>query len=408
MAANPISPRTEVAVVGRGPVGLATALALSRAGLQVTAIGAPMPPDDEPWDLRVYALSPATRDLLDGIGVWHALDATRIAPVYDMRVHPAFGSTQRELHLSAYEGRVEALAWIAEQRNLVGALEQALRFAGLAVIDDKVAGLDTHGDPQAAELRLASGRRLKARLVIGADGAASRVREAAGLQWSLRDYPQRALVGHFRTERPHRDAACQWFGSDGILALLPLPSPAGEPGGRVSMVWSAPPELADHLQAMSAAELGARIESACGAIFGTMTPISRVVAFPLRLGRASAMTAARVALVGDAAHLLHPLAGQGMNLGLGDVVALADTLRSPQAARDPGERMLLRRYERARAEPVAAMRLVTDGLQRLFDPTGGGVPGLFRPAIDSALAFGWGAVARSGWLKRQLVAQAIR
>ena len=276
------------------------------------------------------------------------------------------------------------------------------------MIDDRLAGLDTRSDTQVAELQLASGRRLKARLVVGADGAASRVREAAGLQWSLRDYPQRALVAHFHTEQPHRDAACQWFGRDGILALLPLPSPADEAGGRVSMVWSAPPELADHLQAMSAAELGERIEAASGGIFGKVTPISRVAAFPLRLGRASAMTAARVALVGDAAHLLHPLAGQGMNLGFGDVTALADTLRGPQAARDPGERLLLRRYERARAEPVAAMRLVTDGLQRLFDPTGGGVPGPLRPAIDSAVAFGWQAVARSGWLKRQLVAQAIR
>ncbi|MGD9944708.1 MAG: FAD-dependent monooxygenase [Burkholderiaceae bacterium] len=397
-----------MAVVGRGPVGLASALALSQAGLQVNLIGAPLPADDEPWDLRVYALSPATRELLDAIGVWHALDASRVAPVYDMRVHPAFGSVQRELHLSAYEGRVEALAWIVEQRNLVGALEQALRFARLPVFDDKVAGLDTHGDPLVAELRLAGGRRLRARLVVGADGAASRVREAAGLQWSVTDYPQRALVGHFATERPHRDAACQWFGQDGVLALLPLPGPLGEAGGRVSMVWSAPPALADSLQAMSPAALGERVAAAAGGLLGAMTPISGLAAFPLRLGRASAMTASRVALVGDAAHLLHPLAGQGMNLGFGDVAALAQTLRGAAAARDPGERLLLRRYERARAEPVAAMRLVTDGLQRLFDPAGGRLPGLLRPVIDPAVAFGWGAVARSGWLRRQLVAQAIR
>ncbi len=368
-----------------------------------------MPPT--PWDLRVLALSPATRALLESIGVWHALDAARVAPVYDMRVFPAFGTDRHPLRLSAYEARVEALAWIVEQRNLLRALEQAVRFAGLTVVDERFDGFE----PDAAHRRRrrcnCSARRrqaLRARLVVGADGAASRVRDAAGLAWSLSDYPQRALVAHFDTAQPHRDIARQWFGRDGVLALLPLPADAAPPAGRVSMVWSAPLELADTLQAMTPDALAARVQLAAGSALGALTPISRVDAFPLRLGRAGSMIAPRVALVGDAAHLIHPLAGQGMNLGFGDVAALSQVLRGRERGRDPGERLVLRRYERARAEPVAAMRGATDGLQRLFDPSRQPLPAALAPLVESALALGWRAVQGSGWLKRQLVARAIR
>ncbi len=419
----------DVAVVGRGAVGLAAALALSRAGLRATLIGAPLAADGDggeidAWDLRVFALSPATRTLLESIGVWHALDAARVAPVYDMRVYPAFGSASDALHFSAYEARVEALAWIVEQRNLLRALGQAARFAGLQIVDERFDGIDADPrGPQPASgavpeptipFRLEGGRRLSARLLVGADGAASRVRESAGLAWSVSDYPQRALVAHFDTERPHRDIAWQWFGRDGILALLPLPLPlppasgAGAAPGRVSMVWSAPHELADALLAMTPDELAARVQHAAGSALGAMTSISRVQAFPLRLGRAGSMIGPRVALAGDAAHLVHPLAGQGMNLGLGDVAVLARQLRERSPGADPGERLLLRRYARARAEPVAAMRSATDALQRLFDPTRRPAPAALAPLVESAVALGWRAVAGSRWLKRQLVAQAVR
>lgn len=414
----------DVAVVGRGAVGLAAALALSRAGLRATLIGAPPVADAggeiDPWDLRVFALSPATRALLESIGVWHALDAARVAPVYDMRVYPAFGSDRDALHFSAYEARVEALAWIVEQRNLLGALGQAVRFAGLPVLEERFDGIDA--DPGALQrapdavpestipLRLEGGRRLSARLLVGADGAGSRVRESAGLRWSVSDYPQRAVVAHFDTERPHRDIAWQWFGRDGILALLPLPAAtgAGAPQGRVSMVWSAPHELADALLAMSPGELAQRVQQAAGSALGAMTTISRAQAFALRLGRAGSMIGQRVALVGDAAHLVHPLAGQGMNLGFGDVAVLARLMRERDPGSDPGDRLLLRRYARARAEPVAAMRNATDALQRLFDPTRRPAPAALAPLVESAVAFGWRAVAGSRWLKRQLVAQAVR
>ncbi len=419
MSASPDAVRCDVAVVGRGAVGLAAAISLSQAGLSTALIGARPVPDpideSDAWDLRVFALSPASRDLLQSIGAWQALDAQRVAPVYDMQVFPAFGSQERALHLSAYEARIDALAWIVEQRNLMHALEHTVRTVGLRVLDERFESLETTAGianvPAAfARLRLEGGRQVEARLVVGADGAASRVREAAGIVPEVSDYPQRALVAHFDTALPHRDIAWQWFGVDGVLALLPLPSDtaAGDRAGRVSMVWSAPHALADSLQAMTPEHLAARVQQACGSALGAMTPISRVASFPLRLTSVPSMVAARVALVGDAAHVVHPLAGQGMNLGFGDVVELVRVVRERAAGRDPGDRLLLRRFERARAEPVAAMRRTTDGLQRLFDATRPLAPGPFQPLVRSALALGWRTVAGSGWLRRRLVAHAVR
>lgn len=409
--------RTDVAVVGRGAVGVAAALALSRAGLSTVLVGVPpvADPIDEAdaWDLRVFALSPATRRLLESIDAWQAIDAQRVAPVYDMRVYPAFGSHDDELHFSAYESGIEALAWIVEQRNLMRALERALDDAKLRVLDERFDAFESSSvaaPPTSVRLVLEGGRRIEARLVVGADGAASRVREAAGIENRVSDYPQRALVGHFDTALSHRDVAWQWFGEHGVLALLPLPVTDGThpPAGRVSMVWAAPHELADELQAMAPEHLAARVQQASGSALGAMTSISRVAGFPLRLARAASMIAPRVALVGDAAHVVHPLAGQGMNLGFGDVEALVRTLRGREAMRDPGERLLLRRYERMRAEPVALMRRTTDGLQRLFDPVRPVAPKPIAPFVRSFVAFGWRSVARSRWIKRRLVAQAVR
>lgn len=420
----------DVAVVGRAAVGLATGLALARAGLRVAMVGpdaqgaetarsapgqpgaagfvAASPRVAGDWDNRVFALSPSSRALLDALGAWQAMDAERVAPVHDMRIWPeAAGDgcstlAPKALHFSAWQARIDALAWIVENRNLTRALAQACRFAGFATFDSPLSALDLEGDSAAARLVLADARTLKARLVVGADGANSRVRELAGITGSLTDYPQRAVVANFDTALPHRDCAYQWFGEHGILALLPLP------GQRCSIVWSAPHALADALLALEPAELAARVEAVSGGMLGQMTPIGPAAGWPLRLGKVDALVAHRVALVGDAAHVVHPLAGQGMNLGFGDVQALADTMRGREAPRDPGERLLLRRYERSRAEPVLAMRLATDGLQKLFDPGSALSQGPFGAPLTALRGLGWQAVASSGLLRRLLVSQAVR
>lgn len=451
MTATRHAPVFDVAVVGRAAVGLATGLALARAGLRVAMVGpdaagaesagsapgragaagfvAASPHVGEDWDNRVFALSPASRALLESLGVWQAMDAERIAPVHDMRIwpqaaRPGSGENDQDgrfrlpqflaapgaLHFSAWQARVDALAWIVENRNLVRALAQACRFAGFATFDAPLSALDRESDPAAAGLALADGRALKARLVVGADGAKSRVRELAGIGGSLTDYPQRAIVANFDTSRSHRDCAWQWFGEHGILALLPLPAggQANSPAGRCSIVWSAPHALADELMAIGPDALAARVEEVSGGVLGKLVPIGPRAAWPLRLGKVDRLIAGRVALVGDAAHVLHPLAGQGMNLGFGDVQALADVMGAREAPRDPGERLLLRRYERERAEPVLAMRLATDGLQKLFDPGSPLATGPFGGPFAALRALGWQAVASSGLLRRLLVSQAVR
>ena len=396
----------EALVVGRGAVGAAAALGLARLGLKV-AVVAPAEPqatDAEQhahgnWDARVFALSPAARGLLDRLRVWDAMDSARIAPVYDMRIYPDARAGAPELHFGAYEACVDALAWIVENRNLAGALERAMSFAGIASFDARVDAIDTatHG---AATVTLDDGNVLRAKLVVGADGARSPLRTMLGIEASERDYPQRAVVANFETELPHRDCAYQWFGSHGILALLPLP------GNRASIVWSAPPQMAESLLQADGDSLAGRVAEVSQRVLGRLELVTPQQAFPLRLIEVSRLIAPRVALVGDAAHVVHPLAGQGMNLGFGDVATLLEVVGARERYRDLGDQLLLRRYERARSEPVAMMRLTTDTLQRLFDPgSEPGLPLLLRPFVG-ARELGWRAVASSTWLKRRLIAHA--
>jgi ubiquinone biosynthesis UbiH/UbiF/VisC/COQ6 family hydroxylase len=400
-AAHPT--RFDALVAGRGAVGAAAALGLAQSGMKVGVVAparaAEPAPDTADWDARVLALSPAARSLLQSLRAWDAMDASRIAPVYDMRIYPAARADAPELHFGAYEACVEALAWIVENRNLQSALDRALAFAGVTPVDARVAAIDTSA-PGAAAVGLDDGRTLHARLVVGADGAASPLRHMLGIDSTETEYPQRAVVANFETELPHRDCAMQWFGDHGILALLPLP------GNRASIVWSAPLPLADTLLQLDAEALAARVAEVTQRALGSLVRITPQQAFPLRLIEVSRMIAPRVALVGDAAHVVHPLAGQGMNLGFGDVQQLLDTLRAREPWRDPGDALLLRRYERARREPVAMMRLTTDALQKLFDPqSAASLPWPLRPFVG-ARELGWRAVASSAWLKRRLIAHA--
>jgi ubiquinone biosynthesis UbiH/UbiF/VisC/COQ6 family hydroxylase len=208
------------------------------------------------------------------------------------------------------------------------------------------------------EIGLEGGRSLSARLAVGADGADSWLRHAAGIQVRRRSYAQQGVVANFACARMHRNTAYQWFRRDGVLAYLPLPQE------RISMVWSTSDALARELLDLAPAQLCRRVAEAGGEALGSLEALTPPAAFPLMSMNAEQLTRGRVALVGDAAHVVHPLAGQGINLGFGDAHALADLLRD---APDPGDRLLLRRFERARAEDILAMRFVTDGLQRLFN-----------------------------------------
>jgi len=349
----------DVAVVGTGLVGMACALAAARAHLKVLLIG-PAPRVEalnaEPWDRRVYALNPGTQRFLDDLRVWPQLDAARLAEVSAMRVFPQAAAT-RPLVFDCYEAAVPALAWIVEHRELSRVLSMALAFQPVERHTAEV----THIEVGADWVELGEGGYApRARLVIGADGAMSRVRAAAGIVAHARDYEHTAVVANFAASRPHGGVAWQWFTEAGVVALLPLP------GNAVSLVWSAPRAHAEDLLALDPQALAAEVEAVSREKLGVLQPLSGSSGFPLQNMRVDTQSAQRVALVGDAAHVVHPLAGQGLNLGFEDVAVLFNLLTQREPFRDCGDARLLRRYARARAEPVFAMHAVTDGLQRLF------------------------------------------
>jgi 2-octaprenylphenol hydroxylase len=388
---------TDVLIAGAGLPGLAAASALARLGLSVAladraAAGfSAMPSDPEDWDVRVYAVSPGSAEFLRALGAWQRLAPDRIAPVEAMRIEGDAGAV---LNFSAYELGERALAWIVEERALREALVPLVHEAGVSIhAPAAFEALTFSGD--AAVLRLGSGESIAARLIVGADGARSWVRDAAGLAAQTRSYAQTAVVANFSCERGHRGRAYQWFRSDGgVLAWLPLP------GQRVSIVWSAPERLAQELLALAPDALAARVASEGAHALGAFSAITRSAGFPLQSVKPTATIAHRVALVGDAAHGVHPLAGQGVNLGFGDAEALFAVLKERGPLEDAGASILLERYARRRTEPVLAMHAVTDGLARLF--------GDAAPWLRSARNLGMAGLDRLPAAKRLLAQAALR
>ena len=349
----------DVVIVGSGLVGAAFALALNAAGLRIALIETQPPPvPGAGWDSRVYAISPGSAAFLDGCGVWQQLDTSRVTRIEDMRV---FGDdAASELDFSAYEAGLRELAFIVENRQMQYALWRALQQGDIELFAPAAcSALSIAAD--AAEVTLADGRVLRANLVVGADGADSWVRSQAGMRVAARPYRQSAVVANFIAAKPHRGTAFQWFRRDGVLALLPLPA------NHVSLVWSTAEEHAAYLTALSPQDLAAEVAGASGSVLGGMELITPAAAFPLRLQRVPRLVQPRLALIGDAAHSVHPLAGQGVNLGFRDARELAGVLTRRGAQPDCGDYHLLRRYERARREDILAMQVTTDALQKLFN-----------------------------------------
>ena len=313
----------------------------------------PSAPGDA-FDARVYALSPGNVAFLRGIGVWDALPQERIAPVHAMHVFGDDGSSAIEF--DAYRAGVAELAWIVEDAALQDALWGALDAEVLAPAQCESLALE----PERAVLTLRDGRRLEGSLIVGADGASSFVRKAAGIPADERGYGQSALVANFTCERPHANTAYQWFLGGPVLALLPLPRQ------QVSMVWSLPSADAERIGRLEPDALCREVQAASGNVLGALALATPRKSYALRRLSARRLVAPRVALAGDAGHVIHPLAGQGLNLGLQDASALSGVLMGRAPLRDPGDLGLLRRYERGRAEPILAMDAMVDGLFRLF------------------------------------------
>jgi 2-octaprenylphenol hydroxylase len=389
--------QSDVCIIGDGAIGKAAALGFAQAGLKVTLLSpasaqAPAATDD--WDVRVYAVNHIAHALLSSVKVWEALDASRLAPV-DAMVVNGDGATAGELAFDAYGARVGALAWIVEDRNLNQALDAALKFASnVNVVRGRAIALQTN--ETAANVQLANGDTLSAELVVGADGGQSWVRSQCNIDFDYRPYGQRAIVSNFACEQPHHGVAYQWFSAaEGIIALLPLP------GQRVSLVWSAPDALADILLRESLTQIAARLTQLAGAKLGSLLPLQpeAVKSFPLSLLRPHAITAPRVALIGDAAHVVHPLAGHGMNLGFADVAGLIKAVSERGPHRDSGDARVLSRYARSRKEDILLMQVTTDGLARLF--------GTDLEPLRVVRNFGLNLVNQLPVLKRRLIGHAL-
>lgn len=385
----------DVIIVGGGLIGGSLALKLAQSGLQSAIVETRAPKlaaGGAGWDSRIYALSPGSVGYLTDCGAWQGIDRDRVMSVEDM--HICGDDARSNLDFSAYEAGLRELAVIVESRQVEAALWREIQKRPGVEVFAPAAGAALTLDHDAATLELVDGRKLRARLVVGADGGDSWVRSQAGIAIDARPYAQTAVVANFETSKPHRGIARQWFRRDGILALLPMP------GERVSMVWSTRVDHAADLLASPAEELASQVATASAHALGDLRVITPAAAFPLRLQRVRQMVKPRLALVGDAAHNVHPLAGQGVNLGFRDARELAAVLAARGAQTDCGDYYLLRRYERARREDIAAMQLATDALQRLFNND--------SEWLARARNFGLRLTNRGHGLKNLLVQQAVR
>ena len=382
----------DVIVVGGGIVGASFALQLANTALQVAIVDHAARTNvalDGDFDHRVYALTPTNVATLDQLGVFQSADRARLTPIRSMEI---FGDKGAKLTFSARDARCDELALMVEHRLLAQRLIEKLfgapnvqyfsqsRPNSLRIEDDVSLALD-------------DGTTLNGSLLVGADGVNSWVRNEAGFSVSEKNYEQIALVANFRCEKNHGQVARQWFANSSVLAWLPL----GEE--IISIVWSVPRARARELAALAGDEFCHGVANAGANALGAMHLVSAVAQFPLGSLRSDRLTKRRVALIGDAGHGIHPLAGQGLNLGLHDAAALAQMLRQRSGPEGVGDLTVLRRYERSRKEELARMHYITDGLQGLF-------------AMESKVAAalrnsGLNLVNSQPWLKNMLIQHAI-
>jgi 2-polyprenyl-6-methoxyphenol hydroxylase-like FAD-dependent oxidoreductase len=364
----------DVRILGSGIVSRALALTLARQGLRVALQARPPRAATATPDVRAYALNPASVALLTGLRAWDTLPPDARTAVQDMQV--AGDAPGARIDFSAWTQSLPALAWIVDAAALEAVLDTAADYNPRITL--------SHEPPAAA-------------LTVVAEGQASALREQLGVRFERHSYGQRAIAARLVAERPHAGVARQWFRSPDILALLPFDRPRS--GSSYGLVWSLPDAEAERLLALAAPAFEAALNDATGGAAGRLSLASERAAWPLAVGHASQVSGPGWALIGDAAHVVHPLAGQGLNLGLADVAALAEVLARREAWRPLGDADLLRRYARRRAPGTWAMSQATDGLWQLFAGQ--------QPLLRELRNRGLGLVNHIGPVKRWLVAQAL-
>ncbi|EAQ96426.1 UbiH/UbiF/VisC/COQ6 family ubiquinone biosynthesis hydroxylase [Congregibacter litoralis] len=408
---DPREDTVDIAIVGGGIAGLAAAAALADSGCSVAVLEArelPRLPTLEgaapaDYDARVSALTPRSIDFLQALGAWPAIEAARSCPYRHMTVWDAEGTGRIEF--DAQEVSAPSLGSIVENRIITAALAQRVRSLGglrvmaparLATIE-RSPGPDTGDEARRSLLTLEDGTRLRCGLLIAADGALSPTRQMLGMPTREWEYGHRAIVTTVAFEKGHQDTAWQRFLQSGPLALLPLDSPEDR---LCSIVWSIEEHLADDIIALDDEAFGEALGQASEHVLGKVTACAARKAFPLRQRHAVDYVLPGVALVGDAAHTIHPLAGQGINLGLADVQVLAEELNTALGrGLDPGREDVLARYQRRRKGDNLAMMAAMDGFKRLFEQD--------TPPLRWLRNTGMRAVAAMPRVKRQIIRQAM-
>lgn len=395
----------DVIVIGGGMVGACVAALAAQArefaDMRIALLEPhppTLPPSDNEVDLRVSAVSRASQRILESFGAWQKIDPRHRSAYTEMVVWDAATRPRSpgSVHFSASESSEPDLGHIIENRRLQWAIyETAAMRKRVTVLRAELAGLEL--DEESATLVLADGRKLTAALIVGADGAASSSRKLAGIETRGWEYEQRAFVTHVSTEHPHANTAWQRFLPTGPIAFLPLAD------GRSSIVWTTTAEHAGHLTECALEQLATELRSALDGALGEVRVTGPRAQFPLRLTHARNYCKARFVLVGDAAHAVHPLAGQGVNLGFLDCAALVETLVGEIVGGGSVESMsefrVLRRYERWRKSENAVALGLIDGINRLFSNS--------HPVLRWARQFGLATVDGSGFAKRFFMGRAL-
>lgn len=393
----------DIIIVGAGLVGLAAAIAFTLQQKNVVLVSSYQPIDNQAtsqsvWDERVYTLTPATENWLENLGVWENIDKTRVSSIDAMHIWNA----DRELLLKSEDANLAKMGLIVENQNVMNALWQKVQALGVTVITDAecvdieqaqakiTLSLHNKSVQNKSDKNLTE---INAKLLIAADGIHSWVRQKLNIGLIQKSYQQTAIVANFLAEKPHNNIARQWFNPHETLALLPLPD------NYVSMVWSLSTEQAAELLNLSNNELSDRVQFQAKHILGALEIVGQVKSIELHQKTTTQLIAERVVIIGDAAHQIHPMAGQGVNLGFRDVMKLTALSTKLQSMHDIGETGFLRQYERARKADVSAMNYLTSGLDYLFASE--------QTLLKKLTQFGLQQINRQAGIKKILINQAV-
>ena len=380
----------DIVVVGAGLVGLAAAIAFTQQGKRVVLVDANKPSIKlkKAWDERVFALTPTTEAWLKALQVWEHVDKNRVNNIKAMHIFDA----DNALTLADNDANLPKLGVIIENQNLLHALWQQIKTLGVTVITNATC-INLDNTPQGVKLGVClasqSNMTITAKLIVAADGVNSWLRQQASIGVSQKSFNQTAIVANFLATKNHGNIARQWFAPHETLALLPMPSQ------QVSMVWSVSTQKAAELLKVGKDALAQSVYEQSQGALGDLKLVGKTLSFELNQQTATKLIAKRMALVGDAAHQIHPMAGQGVNLGFRDVMKLAALTTNCQ---DVGDYNLLRQYERARKADIATMNTLTTGLDYLFASENG--------LLKTAAKWGLRQVNRQTTLKKLLIQQA--